>query len=104
MLGSLVNTHKHLIESGVESQKELESHPINRKIRVLQRPRSASLEDTPISLKKGGKRVAPSPPEERKFKKGKGNTSPSYATVTRSQPPKEGGEWHLVQNKKEKKE
>ena len=32
VLGSLVNTHKHLIESGVEFQKELESLPISRKM------------------------------------------------------------------------
>ena len=30
-LGSLVNTHKHLIESGVGFQKELESHLITKK-------------------------------------------------------------------------
>ena len=35
VLGSLVNTHKHLIESGAEFQKELESHPIPRKMGLL---------------------------------------------------------------------
>ena len=64
VLGSLDNTHKHLIKSGVEFQKELESHPITRKIGVLRRPCSASLGDTPKSLKNGKKRVAPSPPKE----------------------------------------
>ena len=103
VLGSLVNTHKHVIERVVEFQKELESHFITRKMGVLRRLRSASLRDTPISLKTGEKRVAPSPPEKRKFKKGKGNTSSSYATVTRSWPPTEEGKWHLVQNKEKKR-
>ena len=66
VLGSLVNTHKHLIKSGVEFQKELESLPISRKMGLLRRPRSASLGDTSILLKKAEKRVVPSPPEERK--------------------------------------
>ena len=39
VLGSLVNTHKHLIESGVEFQKELESHSISRRMGLLRRPR-----------------------------------------------------------------
>ena len=99
VLDSLVNTHKHLIESGVEFQKELETHPISRRMGLLRRPRSASLGDTPISLKKAEKRVTHSPPEERKLKKGKVNISPSYASVTRSQLPAEEGEWHLVQKK-----
>ena len=72
VLGSLVNTHKHLIESRVEFQKEVESLPISRKMGSLQRRRSASLGDTRISLKKAEKRVAPSPSEERKLKKRKG--------------------------------
>ena len=92
VLGSLVNTQKHLIEAVWNSKKKLESQPITRKMGELRRPRSASLGDTPKSLKKGERWAAPFLPEERKPKKGKGNISPSYATGTRSQPPKEEGE------------
>ena len=49
------------------------------------------------------KRVAPSPPEDRLPKKGKGGISPSYAVATRGQTPKKDGEWQLVEKKKKKK-
>ena len=52
-------------------------------------PRSASLGDTPKMQSKGEKREAPSPPEERIAKKGKGSTSASYSEATRSQIHKE---------------
>ena len=59
VLSGMLNTHKCLLES--------------------RRPRSASLGYTPKKLKKGEKRVAPSPPKDWIPKKGKGNTSPTYA-------------------------
>ena len=70
---------------------------------IFWRPRSASLGDNPKKLTKGEKRVAPSPPEGRLPKKGKGRTSPTYVAATRGQTPQKDGEWKLVEKKKEKK-
>ena len=83
--------------SGVEIQKKLESHPASKKMGIFRRPRSSSLGDTPKNMTKGEKRVAPSPPEDRLPKKGKGGTSPSYAVATRGQTPQKDGEWQLVE-------
>ena len=83
-ISEATDTHKCLLESGVEIQERLESHPTSKRMSILRRPRSASLEDTPKKLTKGEKRVTPSPPEEQIPKKGKGSTSPSYAAATRS--------------------
>ena len=83
VLSGMLNIHKCLLESGVEIQKRLESHPASKRMGIFRRPRSASLGDTPKKLTKGEKRLAPSPPEERIPKKGKGSTSPSYAAATR---------------------
>ena len=77
VLSGMLNTHKCLLESWVEIQKRLESHPASKRMGIFRRPRSASLGDTPKKLTKGEKRVAPSPPEERIAKKGKGSTSRS---------------------------
>ena len=62
-----------------------------------------SLGDTPKTQSKGEKREAPSPPEERIAKKGKGSSLSSYSEASRSQAPKEIGEWKLVEEKKEKR-
>ena len=91
VLSGTLNTNKCLLESGVEIQKKLESHPASKKMGFFRRLRSASLGDTPKKLTKGEKRVAPSPPEDRLPKKGKGGTSPSYAAVTRGQTPQKDG-------------
>ena len=100
----MLNTHKCLLESGVEIQKRLESHPASKKMGIFQRLRSASLGDTPKKLTKGEKRVARSPPEDRLPKKGKGGMSPTYAAATRGQTPKKDGEWQLLEkNRKRKK-
>ena len=68
VLSGMLNTHKCLLESGVEIQKKLESHPASKKMGIFRRPRSASLGDNPKKLTKGEKRVAPSPPEDRKVR------------------------------------
>ena len=88
VLSRMLNTHKCLLESGVEIQKKLESHPASKKMGIFRRLRSASLGDTPKKLTKGEKRIASSPPEDRLPKKGKGGISPSYAAATRGQTPK----------------
>ena len=49
-----------------------------------------------MQSKGGEEEKAPPPPEERIAKKGKGSMSPSYTEASRSQPPKEVGEWQLV--------
>ena len=103
VLSGMLNTHKCLIESGVEIQKRMESHPAVKQMGIFWRLRSASLGDNPKKLTKGEKRVAPSPPEDRLPKKGKGGISPTYATATRGQTPKKDGEWQLVEKKKNKK-
>ena len=61
VLGSFLNTHECLMKSGLEIQKRLESHSATKKMRIFQRPRSASLGDTSKSQAKGEKREAPSP-------------------------------------------
>ena len=84
VMSGMLNTHKCLLESGVEIQKRLESHPASKRMGIFRRPRSASLGDTPKKLTKEEKRVAPSPPEERIPKKGKGSISPSYAEILKA--------------------
>ena len=70
---------------------------------IFRRARSASLRDTPKKLKKGEKRIAPSPPEDRFPKKGKGNTTSTYAAATRGKTPQKDGEWQLVKRRKGEK-
>ena len=53
MLGGMLNTHKCLLENGVEFQKRLKSHPALKRMGIFRRPRSASLGDTPKKLTKG---------------------------------------------------
>ena len=67
-----------------------------KKMGIFRRLRSASLGDTSKTLTKGGKRVAPSPPEDRLSKEGKGGMSLSYAAATIGQTPQKDGEWQLV--------
>ena len=43
------------------------------------------------------------PPEDRVPKKGKGGTSPAYASTTGGKTPQKDGEWRLVEKKKKKK-
>ena len=102
VLSGMLNTHKCLLENGVEFQKRLESHPASKRMGIFRRPRSASLGDTPEKLTKGEKRVAPSPPEDRLPKKEKGVTLPTYAAATRGQTPQKHGGWQLVDKKKKK--
>ena len=47
VFGGMLNTHKCLRESGVKSQKKMESHPVMKKLEIFQRARPASLGDTP---------------------------------------------------------
>ena len=101
VLSGMFNTHKCLLESGVEIQKKLESHPASKKMGIVRRLRSASLGDTPKNLTKGERRVAP--PQDGLPKEGKGGSSPSYAAVTSGQTSQKDGEWQLVQKKKKKK-
>ena len=97
LLSGMLKTHKCLLESGVEIQRRLESHPASKKMGIFRRLHSASLGDTPKKPTKGEKRVAPSPPEVRLPKKGEGGISQSYAAATRGQTPKKDGEWQLVE-------
>ena len=103
VLSGMLNTHKCLLESGVEFQKRLESHPASKRIGIFWRPRSAFLGDTPKKLTQREKRVAPSPPEDRLPKKGKGGTSPTYTVATRGQTRQKDGECQLVEKKKKKR-
>ena len=103
VLSGMLNTHKCLLESRVEFQNRLESHPASKRMGIFRRLRSASLGDTPKKLKKGEKRVASSPPKDRLPKKWKGGTSPTYAVATRGQTLQKDGEWQLVEKKKKDK-
>ena len=85
VLCGMLNTHRCLSESGVEIQKRLEFYPVTKKMGIFRKPHLASLGDTPKNQTKGEKRAAPSVPEERIFKKGKGSSSPFYPQVTGSQ-------------------
>ena len=76
VLGSLLNTQECLMKSGLEIQKRLESHPAAKKMRIFQRPRSASLGDTPKSRAKGEKRVAPSPLRKKLLRGGRAARHP----------------------------
>ena len=73
-----------------------------KKMRIFQRPHSASLGDTPKSQAKGEKRAAPSTPQEKTPKRGKGGPSPSYAQVTKSQAPNKEEDWQVVTKRGEK--
>ena len=55
VLSGVLNTHKCLIESGVNIQKRLESHLASKRVGIFQKPRSASLGDTPKKMAKGEK-------------------------------------------------
>ena len=72
VLSGMLNTHKCLLESVVEIQKRLESHHVSKRMGIFRRLRSASLGDNPKKLKKGEKRVAPSPPRIGFPRKGRG--------------------------------
>ena len=100
VLSGMLNTHKCVLESGVEIQKKLESHPASKRMVIFRRPRFASLGDIPKKTKKGEKRVAPFPLEDRLPKKGKGGTSPTNVAATRGQTPQKDGEWQLVEKKR----
>ena len=43
VLSGMINTHKCLLESGVEIQKRQQSHPASKRISIFWRPPSASL-------------------------------------------------------------
>ena len=102
VLDSLLNTHKCLLQNGVEIQNRLESQTTSSKMEIFRRPRSASLRDTPKTQSKWKKREAPFPPEERIAKKGKRNSSPSHSQATRNQPLRRlgSGNWHKREKKK----
>ena len=70
---------------------------------IFRTPHLSSVGDTPKKLTKEEKRVAPSPPEDRTPKKGKGSTSPTYAAATRGQTPQKDEECLLVEIKKKQK-
>ena len=104
VLSRMLNTHKCLLESGLEIQKELKTHPASKKMGIFRRLRSAFLGDTPKKLTRRRKRVASSPSEDRFPKKGKVGSSPSYVAATRGQTPQKDREWQLVQKEKKREE
>ena len=103
VFSGMLHTHKCHLESRLEIQKKLESHPASKRMGIFRTPRSASLGDTPKKPTNGEKSVAPSPLEDRLPKKGKGGTSPTYVAATIGQIPKKGGEWQLVEKKKKQR-
>ena len=94
VLTRMHNTHKCLLDSGVEIQKKLESHPASKRMGIFRRPCSGRC---PKIADKGV--LAPSPLEDHLPKKGKGGTSPNYAAATRGRTPQKDGEWQLVGQK-----
>ena len=65
VLGSLLNTHKCLVESGMEIQKKLDSLLTIKETIGSQRPHSASLGDMSKQQLRGEKRQASYTPEDR---------------------------------------
>ena len=96
--GMLRNNPRHVTDSVNEATEAM------KKLGIFQRPRSASLGDTPKNQVKGAKRPAPSTPLEKTPKRGKGGSSPSYAEMATSQPPNKEGDWHVVTKKRQKKD
>ena len=47
VLSGMPNTHKYLLESGVEFQERMKSHPVSKRMGIFRKPRSLSLADTP---------------------------------------------------------
>ena len=105
VLGSLLNTHECLMKSGLEIQKRLESHPATKKIRIFQRPHSASLEDTPKSQAKGEKRDAAYPLRKKLLRGGRAARHPRIPKCLRARPQikKRTGKWSQSVAKKIKK-
>ena len=60
VLGGMLNTHKCLLEKRGENPEKMETHTAMKKLGIFQRPRSASLGDTPKNPANGEKRSAPS--------------------------------------------
>ena len=55
VLSGMLNTHKCLLESGMEIQKRLESHTASKRMSMFLRPRSA-LWEIPQKADKGGEK------------------------------------------------
>ena len=70
VLSGTLNTHKCLLESGVEIQKKLESYPASKRRGISWRPRSASLGDTPKKLVEKKEKKQIKTKRKRKSKKG----------------------------------
>ena len=101
VLGAMLNTHRCLLESGVELQKRLETHLASKKMCIFRRPRSASLGDTPKTQTKGEKRAAPFPLRKELLRGGK---AARHRRMHRSsQAPIKDEDWQVVAKKKKKK-
>ena len=83
VLSRMLNTHKCLLESGVEIQKNLESRL--KKDGYLPETALCVSGRYPKKLTKEEKGVAPSHPEDRLAKKGKGGISSSYTVAITGQ-------------------
>ena len=91
VLDSLFNTHKCLLNSGVESQKKLESHPATKKMGIFRGPRSASLGDTQKS-KRRVKEGQPPRPSRKNSQEGEGHLRmPRWPRA-----PNKEGDWQVV--------
>ena len=55
VFGGMFNTHKCLLESGMEIKKRLESQLTSKKADIFRRQRTATLGDTPKKLTKRGR-------------------------------------------------
>ena len=105
VLGGMLNTHECLLESGVEIQKRLESHPATKKLGIFRRPLSASLGCTPKIQAKGEKRAAPSPLRKELQRGGRAARHPLMLRWPRARPRlKRGtGKWSQRRAKKKKR-
>ena len=86
VLGGILNTHKCLLESGVEIQKRIESHLAMKRMGIFRRPRPASLGDTPKNQTKGGKMAAPPPSLGKNAKAGRADHHPRILRWPRVRP------------------
>ena len=104
VLIGMLNTHKCLLEIGVEIPQRLESHPATKRMGIFSRSRSAFLDDTPKKLTKGKKRVASFPPRSESQRKGRAAHRPPTPRSPEARPHKRmgNGSWWKKRKKKVK--
>ena len=103
VLSGMLNTHKWLLESGVEIQKRLESHPASKKMGIFRRLRSASLGDPPKKLPRERRGLLLLPPKIGFPRKGRAAFRQHTLRPPEAKPQKRMGNGSLWRRKQIKK-